>query len=123
LDASAVLAAFYREPGAEKLSPELLATAMISSVNLAEVHSKLVTEGWDVEQAWRDCSGLVDQVVPFTMEQAKLTGSLVSTTRSLGLSLGDRACLALAIEQNAPVYTTDRSWKNLRLDLRIVVLR
>jgi len=123
LDASAVLAALYREPGADKLSPELLARAFISTVNLAEVHSKLVALGWDIEQAWKDCSGIVDRVVPFTMEQAKRTGSLVSITRPLGLSLGDRACLALALEQNAPVYTTDRSWKNLKLDLRIVVIR
>ena len=123
LDASAVLAALYREPGSDKISPELLARAMISSVNLAEVHSKLVAQGWEIEQAWKDCLGVVDQVVPFTIEQAKRTGSLVSITRSLGLSLGDRACLALALEHNAPVYTTDRSWKNLKLDLQIVVIR
>ena len=97
--------------------------AVISSVNLAEVHSKLVAQGWQVEQAWKDCSGIVDQVVPFTMEQAKRTGRLVPITRSLGLSLGDRACLALALERDVPVYTADRSWKNLKLDLQIVVIR
>ena len=123
LDASIVLAALYREPGFDKLSPALLARAVISSVNLAEVHSKLVAQGWQVEQAWKDCSGIVDQVVPFTMEQAKRTGRLVPITRSLGLSLGDRACLALALERDVPVYTADRSWKNLKLDLQIVVIR
>jgi PIN domain nuclease of toxin-antitoxin system len=123
LDASAVLAVLYREPGADKLPPELLAKALMSSVNLAEVQSKLVALGWDADQAWKDCTGFVDQVVPFTMEQAKRTGDLVSATRSLGLSLGDRVCLALALEQNAPVYTTDRSWRHLKLDLKIIVLR
>jgi len=123
MDASAVLAALYREPGAEKLSPELLARALISAVNLAEVHSKLIALGWDRDKAWQDSAGIVDQVVPFTGEQARRTGDLVSTTRSLGLSLGGRACLALALERNAPVYTTDRSWKNLKLDLRIIVIR
>lgn len=123
LDASAVLAVLYREPGAEKLSPELLARALISSVNLVEVHSKLVAQGWDIEQAWEDCAGVVDQVAPFTMEQAKRTGSLVSITRPLGLSLGDRACLALALELKVPVYTADRSWRSLKLDLRIHTIR
>lgn len=123
LDASAVLAALYREPGADKLSLDLLARALISSVNLAEVHSKLVALGWDSDRAWRDSTGIVDQVVPFTGEQARRAGDLVSLTRSLGLSLGDRACLALALGEDAPVYTTDRSWRHLKLDLRIVVIR
>ena len=123
LDASAVLAALYREPGADKLSPELLARALISAVNLAEVQSKLVSLGWDANKAWKDCAGIVDQVVPFTMEQAERTGDLVSTTRSSGLSLGDRACLALALELNAPVYTADRSWKNLKLAVPIHIIR
>ena len=123
LDSSAVLAVIYREPGADKLSAELLAKAVISSVNLAEVHSKLVASGWDAEQAWEDCSGVVDQILPFTTEHAKRTSSLISITRSLGLSLGDRACLALALERNAAVYTADRSWKNLKLNLRIILVR
>ncbi len=123
LDASAVLAAIYREPGADKLSPELLARALISSVNLAEVHSKLVAQGWDLERAWEDCAGIVDQVVPFSMQQAKRTGGLISTTRPLGLSLGDRACLALALEHKFPVYTAERSWRKLNLGLPVFVIR
>ena len=123
LDASAILAVIHGEPGSDKLQPELLAKALVSSVNLAEVQSKLVAKGWDVEKAWEDCTGVVDQIVPFTVEQAKTAGSLIAQTRSLGLSLGDRACLALALDLKAPVYTADRSWKNLRLDLRINVIR
>lgn len=96
---------------------------MISSVNLAEVHSKLVAGGWDAEQAWKDCVGVVDQILPFSSEHAKRTRSLISETRALGLSLGDRACLALALELNAPVYTADRAWKNLNLGIRIHVIR
>jgi ribonuclease VapC len=123
LDASAVLAVIHGEQGSDKLPPELLADAMISSVNLAEVQSKLVAKGWDIEQAWEDATGVVDQVVPFSMEHAKMAGGLISDTRSLGLSLGDRACLALALSHDAPVYTADRSWKNLKLGLRIHVIR
>jgi ribonuclease VapC len=123
LDSSAVLALIYGERGADKLTPELLANAVMSSVNLAEVHSKLVASGWDSEQAWEDCAGVVDQILPFTMDHARRTGNLVVKTRSLGLSLGDRACLALALEQDAPVYTADRSWKSLKLPIPVHVIR
>jgi len=123
LDASAILAVIYGEHGAEKLTPELLANSLVSAVNLAEVHSKLVARGWDIVQAWDDSTGVMGQILPFTTEQARTAGSLVLTTRSLGLSLGDRACLALALEHKAPVYTAERSWKNLKLDLRINLIR
>lgn len=123
LDASALLAVIHGEPGSDKLTPEMLLRAVISSVNLAEVHSKLVGKGWNVEQAWEDATGLVNEVLPFTIEHAKSAGALISKTRKLGLSLGDRACLALALETKAPVYTADRSWKDLKLGLRIHVIR
>lgn len=123
VDSSAILAVIQGEQGSEKLPPELLANALLSSVNAAEVQGKLVAKGWNEEEAWEDCSGLVGEVAPFTAEQAKRAGSLVLATRSIGLSLGDRACLALALQLKAPVYTADRSWKTLRLDLRINVIR
>jgi PIN domain nuclease of toxin-antitoxin system len=62
-------------------------------------------------------------VEPFTAHQARIAGTLIQRIRSLGLSLGDRACLALAIELDAPVYTTDRLWKKLKLGIPIHVLR
>jgi ribonuclease VapC len=82
-----------------------------------------VAKGWDVEQAWEDATGAVDRVLPFNVEHARIAGNLISATRSLGLSLGDRACLALAIELKAPVYTADRSWTHLKLGIRIHVIR
>ena len=123
LDASAILAIIYGEQGSEKLTSELLAHSLVSSVNLAEVYSKLLAKGWEVDRAWEDCRSVVDEVVPFTVEQAKVAGHLILTTRSLGLSLGDRACLSLALEHRAPIYTADRSWKNLKFDLRINLIR
>lgn len=123
LDASVILAVIHGERGSEKLSPELLANAFVSSVNLAEVYGKLVAKGWEAAQAWEDSVGVVGQVLPFTVEQAKRTGTLTSSTRPIGLSLGDRACLALALELKAEVYTADRSWKSLKLDLRINSIR
>lgn len=123
VDSSVLLAVINQEQGSEKVAPELLTRAIISTVNLAEVQGKLVSQGWRLEEAWADATGSVGEVVPFTIEQAKTAGSLITETRSLGLSLGDRACLALGLALKAPVYTADRSWKNLKLGVRIHVIR
>jgi ribonuclease VapC len=123
LDASAMLAVLNHEPGSEKLTPEILSSAAGSTVNLAEVHTKLVSRGGDPDEAWEDALSAVHETVPFTAEQARIAGGLVTETRNFGLSLGDRACLALALALKAPVYTTDRMWKNLKLGIRIHVIR
>ena len=125
LDASALLAILNDEPGAEKLTSQLdlLSDAAISTVNLAEVHSKLVGHGIDEEEAWAAALSPVREVMVFTSEQARIAGGLISQTRSLGLSLGDRACLALGVALKAPVYTADKDWKNLKLGIRIHVIR
>lgn len=123
LDASAILAVIHQEPGSDKLTRPLLEIAAASTVNLAEVQSKLVINGWRPDDAWDDATGVVREVFSFTPEQAKNTGSLIAETRGSGLSLGDRACLALGLELNAPVYTADRSWKNLKLAIPIHVIR
>jgi len=123
VDSSVVLAIIHREPGFEKLTPELLAQAAVSTVNLAEAQSKLVSAGWTADEAWEDATGPVREIVDFTPEHAKTAGALIAGTRPYGLSLGDRACLSLALSLNAPVYTADRSWKNLKLGIRIHVIR
>ena len=123
LDASAVLALLQREPGAEELTVELLTRSSISTVNLAEVHSKLVREGVGAEEAWRATITPIFEIHPFTAEHAKIAGSLVARTRSLGLSLGDRACLALATTLDAAVYTTEQIWKDLKVGVRIHLIR
>jgi ribonuclease VapC len=123
LDASAMLALLNREPGSEKLTPKMLSNAAASTVNLAEVQTKLVHRGGDPEEAWEDALSAIHEPEPFTAEQARIAGDLVTQTRLLGLSLGDRACLALGTALHAPVYTTDKSWKNLRLGIRIHVIR
>ena len=123
LDASAVLALLNNESGADKLTPELLGNATSSTVNLAEVQTKLVSEGGRPDEAWQDTLSPIREAMPFTAEQARVAGSLVAQTRRLGLSLGDRACLALGITLKAPIYTADKSWKNLKLGIRIHVIR
>ena len=123
LDASALLAILNHEAGSEKLTPALLSTAVSSTVNLAEVQSKLVERGLTPDKAWRATLSPVQEVAVFTAAHAKVTGSLIAETRSLGLSFGDRACLALALALKAPVYTADRAWRNLNLDIRIHLIR
>jgi len=118
-----LLAIIYREPGSDKFAPELLARATVSTVNLAEAQSKLVLLGWRPEQAWADAVSLANEIFPFSADHAKAAGSMVAQTRTLGLSLGDRACLALALDLKAPVYTADRAWKNLKVGVRIHVIR
>ncbi len=123
LDASAVLAILGEEAGAEKLTPRLLGDAIASTVNLAEVHSKLISRGLKPEDAWDAAISPVRESAPFTEEHAKIAGSMLAQTRKLGLSLGDRACLALGVALHAPVYTADQSWKSLQIGVRIHLIR
>jgi ribonuclease VapC len=123
LDASVLLAVLNAEAGAEKLTPQLLAAATASTVNLAEVQSKLVSRGIDPDDAWEAALSPIREAEPFTPQQAKTAGSLVAQTSAMGLSLGGRACVALAIALKAPVYTADRLWKNLKVGVRIHLVR
>jgi ribonuclease VapC len=123
LDASVVLALLNNESGADRLTPELLSNSTSSTVNLAEVQTKLVSAGGRPDEAWEDTLSPIREAMPFTDEHAKIAGSLVAQTRRLGLSLGDRACLALGIVLKAPIYTADKTWKNLKLGVRIHVIR
>ena len=123
LDASALMAVINREAGAEMLTPQIMNAAATSTVNLAEVHGKLLHRGFSPDDAWAAANGVVHEAVVFTAEHAKIAGDLIIQTRTLGLSLGDRACLALGIALRVPVYTADRSWKNLKLGIRIHLIR
>jgi len=123
LDASVILALIQNERGAEKLTDELMEDAVISTVNLAEVQSKLIKKGYDSEEAWGTALALVTAAEPYTSEQARIAGDLIVKTEKYGLSLGDRSCLALAISLKAPVYTTEQVWKNLKLGIPIHVIR
>lgn len=122
LDSSAVLAVFFAEPGAAEVSA-LLMGALLCTVNVAEVHERMLDHGAQTEEAWSWIGALGFEVCPFTELQARMAAELRAITRPFGLSLGDRACLALAIDREAKVYTTDRAWKNLSLGIEIEVIR
>jgi len=109
LDASAVLALLFEEPGAEVVRAQLR-TGVIGAANLAEVLAKLSDHGLPAVEAVRAVTILGLEVAPMTEAQARRSAELRSLTRSVGLSLGDRACLALAAELGALALTADRSW-------------
>ncbi len=122
LDASALMAVLREEPGAAAVEA-VLDDAAVSTVNLSEVQAKLVERGTPAEIAW---SWLVDldlDVVDFDALQAKVAGDLRALTRAGGLSLGDRACLALAQVRSLPVMTADRAWAGLEIGIEIRAVR
>ena len=110
LDAPAVLALLFREPGADVVE-QYFAQAVVSSVNLSEVVAKLYDRGANSREVSEILSGLDLEVRGFDTKLALSAAALRDITRPLGLSLGDRACLALGIAEGAPVVTTDRAWK------------
>jgi len=122
LDASALLAVLRGETGADRVT-DCLNQSIVSSVNIAEAQTKLVDAGMEEGNAWWHIAELNCNSVPFDDRQARVAGALVRLTRPFGLSLGDRACLALAMERKATVYTTDRIWTKLALGIQIEVIR
>ena len=122
LDASALLALLNDEPGGEAVESALPHAAM-SAVNLSEVVAKLIEGGMPEEVVRPLLEGLSLDVHAFDADLAYATAVLRNSTRQLGLSLGDRACLALGLRLAAPVLTTDRAWADLDLEIEVRTLR
>ena len=122
LDASAVLALMHGEPGGETVRP-ILPRCAISTVNLSEIIAKLVENGIDGATAIRLTEAQPYRPMDHTLALARIAGTLRAETRAAGLSLGDRACLALALALNLPVYTADRAWRSLPLDIEVRPIR
>lgn len=112
LDSSAVLALLLNESGSAAVAA-VLPGAWLSSVNLAEVVSKLGDRGMPAKDAREAVEALGAQIADFDIEQACLAGELRTATRAAGLSLGDRACLALARIQGVAALTADTAWATL----------
>ena len=121
LDASAILAALFREPGAGVVETHYEA-GIVSSVNLSEVAAKLSDRGMPRIEAHELLSGLGLAVRPFDEKLAYMAGALREATRSSGLSLGDRACLALGLSEGAPVISVDRKWADVSEAVGVEVL-
>jgi ribonuclease VapC len=124
LDTSAVLALLNREPGGAVVAEALERGAcLISSVNVAETVARLVERGIPDALAAEVLLELNLAPVEFDFATACRCGALRPATRALGLSLGDRACLALALERSRPVLTADRAWTQLDLGMDIRLIR
>jgi PIN domain nuclease of toxin-antitoxin system len=124
LDTSAVLAYLFEEVGAEQVAPVLEAGAgVISSVNYAELVGKLIDQGMPATLIRETLPGLELELVDHDQAQAFLTGELRAASKAFGLSLGDRACLALAIVRQLPVLTADRAWLNVAVQTTVRVIR
>jgi len=122
LDSSAVLAVLNGEQGASVVAA-VLDGALVSSVNFAEVFGKLIERGVASADARRAIEAIDLNVVDYDLPLAERTGELIVGTRELGLSLGDRACLALAEREQAPAYTADRRWSKARIGVQIRMIR
>jgi len=122
LDASALLAFLHGEPGTDRVRP-ILDGAIVSAVNWAEVIQKALRAQADVVGMGAELADMGVVIEPFTHEQAEIAAYLWQKTRAWGLSLADRACLALAIAKKAPVWTADRAWGALPLGIDIRLLR
>lgn len=120
IDSSALLAAMLEEPG-QQIVERALPGAIISSVNLAEVASRLIDGGLLPDEAEQYLASLELTVIAFDQAHALESGRLRALTRHAGLSLGDRACLALARVKGVPVLTGDRAWAGLAASIGVEV--
>lgn len=122
VDASALLALLNRESGEERVADALADDAAMSAVNLSEVVAKLIDAGRREAEIRAAIEPLGILIIEFDADAAFAAGLLRRTTRQTGLSLGDRACLAVAQQLDAPALTADRTWADLDLgDLDIAV--
>lgn len=122
VDASTVIAALSEERGGETAFATLT-SALISAVNYTEVATWLVERGAPTQQVERDLAILGMQVLDFDGAQALEAARLQPLTRHRGLSLGDRACLALASLRRLPVMTADSAWAQVDVGIEINVIR
>ncbi|MGD9933798.1 MAG: type II toxin-antitoxin system VapC family toxin [Dehalococcoidia bacterium] len=124
VDASAILAFLQREPGSSIVAAAVeQGTCFVSAVNVAEVLAKLTDSGMTLEECWVSVRDIELETVAFDAAAAVATAALRSSTRAAGLSLGDRACIALAQSLELPVVTTDRAWRAVPLPVEIIFAR
>jgi PIN domain nuclease of toxin-antitoxin system len=121
-DASVIIAMLQEESGHQE-GLKWIEQALVSTVNIAEVASFLSMKTLPLLSIRQTIARLAFNIIPLTTELAELTGALRYQTRSAGLSLGDRACLALAISREIPVLTADKAWAKLDLPIEVKLIR
>lgn len=122
LDASALIALLWEEPGGEQVEP-LLGRASVSTVNWAEVLQRFRAHGVETAGKRESVEALGISIESFEAEDAEAAAELWLPTRSAGLSLADRACLALARRFDVAAYTADRAWRRAKVGVKVVLIR
>lgn len=117
-----MIAYLRQEPGSKIVEPYLRGSSM-SAVNVAEVFKLHLTTNSQVSVIQAILQNLSIQVIPFDERQAVMNAELAKTTQSLGLSLGDRACLNLGLQLNVKVLTGDRQMAKADMPVEIVLIR
>jgi PIN domain nuclease of toxin-antitoxin system len=123
LDASALLALLHNEKGADRVEEAIFNKAVISSVNWPEVIQKVIAKNISIDNLDNELAVVGLSFLSFDRQQASIAGSLWQQTKELGLSLGDRACLALAQQLDLPVLTADKIWQRLDIGVSIQLIR
>lgn len=121
LDASALIALLWDEPGAQAVE-RLLGRAVVSAVNWAEVLQRYRAHGIDTADKRESVEALGVGIAGFTPEDAEAAAELWQPTRAAGLSLADRACLALARRLGLPAHTADRDWSKVGVGVGVEVV-
>lgn len=122
LDASALLALLNEETGADKVA-RFIPGAVVNAVNLSEVVGKLAECGMPEDAIQEVVAILALRIIPFDATLSMKTGLLRPATREMGLSLGDRACLATGMLMNLPVVTSDKIWRDAELLAKVILIR
>lgn len=122
VDASALLAAIHKERGGD-IVEQNIDRCIISAVNWSEVLQKLEHANIDIVQIESALKALGLEVLYFTDEDAHIASKLWASSKLLGLSLADRACLATGIRLNTKVITADKVWAKMALDIEICLIR
>ena len=123
LDASAVIALIADEKGAAEVA-SIITHSMMSSVNVSEVAKFLIDHHeLNKSEAINIIQTLIAEIIPFDENHAYSAAELITKTKIIGLSLGDRACIALGLETSYPIYTADKAWSKIDLGCKINLIR
>jgi len=121
-DASTILAVVFGEKGAGAVI-DVARDGVVSSVNVTEILSKAIDNGFPPEEVLDQILRLGIEIVSFEVAHAKIAADLRPITRGKSISLADHACIALAIDRGLPIFTGDRAWTELGLDVEIRLIR
>lgn len=122
------MAVLHDEDGADVAAEAIANGAAISVANWAEVLTKLAERGRDPERAATEARKAEGtrralSIEPMTAADCIAVARLRLTTKAQGLSLADRACLALAERLGVPAVTADQEWAKADVEAEVQLIR